>query len=96
MPKTEQLLRRIDELEKQTGVRRTIARNMFNSLQTTAQNTCTCKVDVTELLALRQRLVDEQEELGCRITVNDLLCKMLGKVLPKHPLANATFDGILS
>ena len=76
-----------------TGVRRTIARNMLNSLQTTAQNTCTCKVDVTELLALRQKLVDDQEELGCRITVNDLLCKMLGKVLLKHPLANATFDG---
>ncbi len=76
-----------------TGVRRTIARNMFNSLQTTAQNTCTCKVDVTELLALRQKLVEDQEELGCKITVNDLLCKMLGKVLPKHPLANATFDG---
>ena len=31
--------------------------------------------------------------LGCKITVNDLLCKMLGKVLPRHPLANATFDG---
>lgn len=76
-----------------TGVRKAIARNMFNSLQTTAQNTCTCKVDVTELLALRQKLVDDQEELGCRITVNDLLCKMLGKVLLKHPLANATFDG---
>lgn len=76
-----------------TGVRKTIARNMFNSLQTTAQNTCTCKVDVTELLALRQKLVDDQDELGCRITVNDLLCKMLGKVLLKHPLANATFDG---
>lgn len=66
---------------------------MFNSLQTTAQNTCMCKVDVTELMELRARLVADQEELGCKITVNDLLCKMLGKVLLKHPLANATFDG---
>ena len=76
-----------------TGVRRTIARNMFNSLQTTAQNTCTCKVDVTELLELRQKFVADAEALGCKITVNDLLCKMLGKVIAKHPLANATFDG---
>jgi pyruvate/2-oxoglutarate dehydrogenase complex dihydrolipoamide acyltransferase (E2) component len=48
---------------------------------------------VTELLALREKFVADQEQLGCKITVNDLLCKMLGKVVAKHPLANATFDG---
>lgn len=76
-----------------TGVRKTIARNMYNSLQQSAQCTCICEVDVTELLALREKLVEDQEYLGCKITVNDLLCKMLGKVLTKHPLANGTFDG---
>ena len=76
-----------------TGVRKTIARNMYNSLQNTAQSTCTCEVDATELLALREKFVADQEALGCKITVNDLLCKMLGKVIVKHPLANATFDG---
>ncbi|MCI9481172.1 MAG: 2-oxo acid dehydrogenase subunit E2 [Oscillibacter sp.] len=76
-----------------TGIRKTIARNMFNSLQQTAQNTCVCEVDATELLALREKLVGDQEMLGCKITVNDLLCKMLGKTISKHPLANATFDG---
>ena len=76
-----------------TGVRKTIARNMFNSLHDMAQCTCTCEVDATELLALRARLVEAQDYLGCKITVNDLLCKMLGRILTKHPLANATFDG---
>lgn len=76
-----------------TGVRRTIARNMFNSMQQMAQSTCVCEVDATELLSLRAKLVEDQEQLGCKITVNDLLCKMLGKILPKHPYANATFDG---
>ena len=75
------------------GVKKTIARNMMNSLQTMAQNTCTLEVDCTELLALREKYVADQEMLGCKITVNDLLCKMLGKVVAKHPLANATFDG---
>ena len=75
------------------GVRKTIARNMFNSMQQMAQSTCVCEVDATELLALRAELVADQDMLGCKITVNDLLCKMLGKVLPRHPLANATFDG---
>lgn len=75
------------------GVRKTIARNMYNSLQQSAQCTCVCEVDVTELLALRARLVEDQAFLGCKITVNDLLCKMLGRVMVKHPLANGTFDG---
>lgn len=76
-----------------TGVRKAIARNMFNSLQQTAQNTSVCEVDATELLALRAKLVEDQAYLGCKITVNDLLCKMLGKVMVKHPFLNATFDG---
>ena len=76
-----------------TGVRKTIARNMMNSLQSMAQNTCTLEVDCTDLLALREKFVADQEMLGCKITVNDMLCKMLGKVVAKHPLANATFDG---
>ena len=75
-----------------TGVRKTIARNMFNSLQQTAQNTCICEVDATELLRLREKLVADQDYLGCKVTVNDLLCKMLGKVLPRHPYLNATYE----
>ena len=75
------------------GVKKTIARNMLQSMQTTAQTTCMCDVDATELLAYRQKLVEQQEKLGCKISVNDILCKLLGRVLKDHPLANATFDG---
>lgn len=75
------------------GVRKAIARNLFNSLQQSAQCTATCEMDVTALLALRQKLVDQQEFLGCKITVNDLLCMAVAKMLAKHPFANATFDG---
>lgn len=67
------------------GVKKTIARNMMNSLQTMAQNTCTLEVDCTDLLALREKYVADQEMLGCKITVNDLLCKMLGKWWPRPP-----------
>lgn len=76
-----------------TGVRKAIARNLFNSLQQSAQCTATCEMDVTALLVLRQKLVDQQEFLGCKITVNDLLCMAVAKMLVKHPIANATFDG---
>lgn len=76
-----------------TGVRKTIARNMMTSLQQSAQCTAMYEVDVTELLALRQKLVEAEEFLGCRVTVNDLLCMAVCKVLKKHPTVNATFDG---
>lgn len=93
LPVSEQPL--LDEVEKipWVGVRKIIARNMFNSMQQSAQCTCTCEVNATRLLELRARLVEGQEVLGCKITVNDLLCKMLGKILIKHPFANGTFDG---
>ena len=76
-----------------TGVRKTIARNMMTSLQQSAQCTAMCEVDVTDLLALRKKLVEGEEYLGCRVTVNDLLCMAVCKVLKKHPTVNATFDG---
>lgn len=76
-----------------TGVRKTIARNMMTSLQQSAQCTAMCEVDVTDLLALRQKLLEGEEYLGCRVTVNDLLCMAVCKVLKNHPTVNATFDG---
>lgn len=76
-----------------TGVRKTIARNMYNSLHDSAQCTAMCEIDATELLALRRKLVESEAYLGCSVTVNDLLCMAVCKVLKKHPLLNATFDG---
>ena len=76
-----------------TGVRKAIAKNMYNSLQEMAQCTAAVEVDVTDLLAYRQKLVGNQEYLGCKVTVNDLLAMATVKMLQKHPTANATFDG---
>lgn len=75
------------------GVKKTIANNMLKSMQSTAQSTCMLEVDATDFLALRKKLVAKEETLGCKISINDMLCKMLGKVMANHPLANATFDG---
>ena len=76
-----------------TGIRKAIAKNMYNSLQEMAQCTAAVEVDVTDLLAYRQKLVENQEYLGCKVTVNDLLAMATVKMLQKHPTANATFDG---
>lgn len=76
-----------------TGIRKAIAKNMYSSLQEMAQCTAAVEVDVTELLAYRQKLVDQKDFLGCKVTVNDLLAMATVKMLQKHPTANATFDG---
>ena len=75
------------------GIRKAIAKNMYNSLQEMAQCTACVEVDVTDLLAYRQKLVESTAFLGCKVTVNDLLCMAVIKMLKKHPMANATFDG---
>ncbi len=76
-----------------TGIRKAIANNMYNSLQSMAQCTAAAEIDVTDLLAYRQKLVAQQDFLGCKVTVNDLLSMAVVKMLKKHPMVNATFDG---
>lgn len=75
-----------------TPIRKAIARNMFNSLHSMAQTSDSVESDVTELMALRQRLLAHKDELGTKITINDLLSYAAVKMLKTHPLANASFS----
>ncbi len=76
-----------------TGVRRSIAKNMYESLQNMAQSSAAVEVDVTKLNDMRKVLLEKKDFIGCKVTMNDLLAMATVKVLKKHPLANATFDG---
>lgn len=71
-----------------TGMRRTIARRMTESLQTMAQVTLFTEVDVTELVRLRERLRREFE-----LTYTDLIIKAVAHALEKHPRLNASLVG---
>lgn len=75
-----------------TPICKAIARNMFNSLHSMAQTSDSVEIDVTELMALRQRLLAHKDELGTKITINDLLSYAAVKMLKTHPLANASFS----
>jgi pyruvate dehydrogenase complex dihydrolipoamide acetyltransferase long form len=76
-----------------TGVRRSIAKNMYESLQTMAQSSAAVEVDVTKLNEMRKTLLEKKDFIGCKVTMNDMLAMATVKMLKKHPLANATFDG---
>jgi len=69
-------------------MRLAIAENMVSSLQTMAQVTATTEVDVTELVALRERLKKDFE-----VTYTDLIVKAVTVALKKHPRLNATLVG---
>jgi len=70
------------------GMRATIARRMYESLQTMAQLTLHSEADVTELVALRERL-----KQSAPITYTDLIVRACALALRQHPHLNATLDG---
>lgn len=78
--------------EKMSGIRRAIAKNMMNSLATTAQLTNTSSFDAGEIMGFRKKLKAGAEALGLpNITLNDIIIYAVSRVLakPEHSLLNA-------
>ena len=76
-----------------TGVRKTIARRMRESLQSTAQLTLNASADARALQAYRRRLKESEARLGLSaISINDLLLFAVSRTLPAFPALNALFE----
>lgn len=80
--------------EKISNMRKTIAKAMMNSLQTTAQLTHTASFDATEIMDFRKKIkpLVEKGELN-NITLNDIIMFAVSRVLKKHKLFNAHMLG---
>lgn len=79
-----------------TPMRKVIAQRMLDSYLTAPTFTLNYDVDMTELLALRKKLLEPiMEATGKKITVTDLLSMAVVKTLMKHPYLNSslTEDG---
>ncbi len=74
-----------------TGIRRTIAERMTQSLASGAQFTLHTEADVTELLQRRQMLFREQG--AGRISYTALVIKAVAEALKRHPRLNAHLVG---
>ncbi len=74
------------------GVRRTISEKMHRSKTTAAHFTYVEEVDVTELVALRERARTWADEKGVRLTFLPFMLKALVAALKEHPSMNATID----
>ncbi len=76
-----------------TRLRRTIAKRMLESMQTTAQLTLHASADATALRGFRARLKSSADALGLRgATLNDLLLFAVARTLPTFPDLNARYE----
>ena len=80
-------------VEKLSGMRKTIARRLTESMQQAPHIYLTVDVRLDKLLALRAELNDALTASGVKLSVNDMLIKALGKALILVPECNVTFAG---
>lgn len=74
------------------GMRRTIAKRMTESWQTTPHFMLTVEADVSEMVSLRGQWLPLIEKMtGERITYTDFLIKIVAMTLKKHPGVNASW-----
>ncbi len=74
-----------------SGMRKTIARRMHDSLQEMAQLTMDMDIAMDDAVKLRNQLVEEWADEGIKPTYNDLVIKACAKALEQHPLMNSSF-----
>jgi pyruvate dehydrogenase E2 component (dihydrolipoamide acetyltransferase) len=74
-------------------IRKTIAHRLQESHLASASVTLTREVDATELVDLRDSLLDDIQEKDIRLSFTDILLAMLAHSLKHNSFINATFDG---
>ena len=80
-------------VEKLSGMRKTIARRLTQSMQQAPHIYLTVDIQLDKLLALRGELNQSLETQGVKLSVNDMLIKALGRALIDVPECNVTFAG---
>ncbi|MBD3647757.1 MAG: 2-oxo acid dehydrogenase subunit E2, partial [Pseudomonadales bacterium] len=74
-----------------SGMRRTIARRMHESLQNTAQLSMDMEVIMDDAVKMRTQLIDEWQSENIRPTYTDLVIRAVTKALSEHPEMNSEF-----
>ena len=82
-----------DRRVKMSGMRKVISQRMTESANLYPSATLTTKVDMTELLKVRQQLNKELAGRGVKLTVTDLLVKATAKALRDNEIINTSLEG---
>ena len=76
------------------GVRRITAERMTHSFTTAPHFYLSVEADAASLVKMRERLLAPiEQKAGVRVTVSDLLVKIVAQALEEHPEVNAVWDG---
>ncbi|ALH80302.1 pyruvate dehydrogenase complex dihydrolipoamide acetyltransferase [Sphingopyxis macrogoltabida] len=81
------------EDEKLSGMRKTIARRLTESMQQSPHIYLTVDIRLDALLKLRGELNASLESRGVKLSVNDMLIKALAIALERVPACNVSFGG---
>jgi pyruvate dehydrogenase E2 component (dihydrolipoamide acetyltransferase) len=81
------------EDEKLSGMRKTIARRLSQSMQESPHIYLTVDIRLDALLKLRGELNASLESRGVKLSVNDMLIKALAVALERVPACNVSFGG---
>ncbi len=81
------------EDEKLSGMRKTIARRLSQSMQEAPHIYLTVDIRLDALLKLRGELNASLESRGVKLSVNDMLIKALAVALERVPACNVSFGG---
>jgi pyruvate dehydrogenase E2 component (dihydrolipoamide acetyltransferase) len=75
-----------------TSMQKTIARRLTEAKQTVPHFYIGNEIDMTDALALRQKLNESFAEEGIKISVNDLVLKACAQALEKFPEVNGSYQ----
>ncbi len=75
------------------GMRRAIAEHMHRSLQVAAQLTYIGEADMSGTVALRKRLLAQEESLGFHVTYTDIIVLAAARALRDVPILNSSVVG---
>lgn len=78
--------------ESMTGLRQAIARKMGESWSAVPRVAQFDDADITAVLALRKKHVEDYKKKGVNLTLTGFVLKALAKSLKKHPKLNASLD----
>ncbi|MBN1332976.1 MAG: 2-oxo acid dehydrogenase subunit E2 [Synergistales bacterium] len=73
-------------------MRKVIAERMSFSANTIPSVVFNIEVDFSELISFRNRIKEEAEKKGIKVSFNHILMKICSKALHEHPMANASYD----
>ncbi|MCA8921040.1 MAG: 2-oxo acid dehydrogenase subunit E2 [Planctomycetes bacterium] len=84
----------VEERVPLRGVRRKVAEAMARSKHTAAHYTYVEEVDVSELVAMRERMKPAAAAHGVKLTYLPFIIKAVCQALKKHPQLNAAMDDV--